>query len=109
MVSMKDLSDKIPPPQKNMVRLILIGGGSSGNTGSFQPAFGGGFGFQSDSGMGGFKPAGSPNPNWGFQAASGSPGSVAEGEDYLDDEERERVQRVLQEVEERKEKLYTKQ
>lgn len=59
--------------------------------------------------MAGFKPAGSPNVNWGFQPASGSPGVVAEGDDYLDDEERERVQRVQQETEERKEKLYTKQ
>ena len=34
---------------------------------------------------------------------------MGESEDYLDDEERERVERVQQEAEERKEKLYQKQ
>lgn len=34
--------------------------------------------------------------NWGFKPpGSGSPGTQAEGEEYLDDEERERVERVL--------------
>lgn len=48
--------------------------------------------------MNGFRPAGSESGsgmNWGFKPASGSPGMQAEGEDYLDDEERERVERVL--------------
>ena len=68
--------------------------------GGFQPDFSGGaFGFPSGNGMNGFRPAGeggsSFGMNWGFQPASGSPGMRAEGEDYLDDEERERVERVL--------------
>lgn len=49
--------------------------------------------------MTGFRPATSEAPSegsmgWGFKPASGSPGMQAEGEDYLDDEERERVERV---------------
>ena len=77
---------------------MILGGGSSGNTGAFQPDFSGGaFGFASNSGMNGFRPAGEEggSTNWGFRPpASGSPGMQGEGEDYLDDEERERVQRV---------------
>jgi hypothetical protein len=39
--------------------------------------------------MGGFQAAGTTN--WGFVPGSSSPGLQAEGEDYLDDEERDRV------------------
>jgi len=68
------------------------------------PSLGEGFGFQSNSGMSGFQPA-TGAANWAFQASS----SQQEGEDYLDDEERERVERVIAENEERKRALFTKQ
>ena len=80
--------------------MTYVGDGSSGNTGTFQPDFSGGaFGFQSSSGLNGFRPAGfteeGSSNNWGFRPpASGSPGMHGEDEDYLDDEERERVLRV---------------
>jgi hypothetical protein len=50
---------------------------------------GGGMRFESEGGLGGFQPA-----TWGFQTGT-SPARVAESEEYLDDEERERVERVL--------------
>ena len=55
----------------------------------------GAFGFSDNNGMQGFQPAG-----WG----SGSPAFTAqgEGEEYLDEEERERVERVIAQNEERK-------
>jgi len=80
--------------------IVFVGGESSGNTGGFQPDFSGGaFGFQSSGGLNGFRPAGSTeeggSTNWGFRPpASGSPGMQGEGDDYLDEEERERVLRV---------------
>lgn len=57
------------------------------------------------------------NANWGFQPATGpsssgvfmsSPGGAVEEEDFLDDEERERVLRVQAEQEERKRALFVK-
>jgi hypothetical protein len=74
-------------------------GGESGaiNTGTYQPDFSGSaFGaFPSNNGINGFKPMGEGgSTNWGFKPASGSPGMMGESEDYLDDEERERVERV---------------
>lgn len=71
------------------------------------------FGFESEGGMSGFMPAtgisgaaatSSPNA-WGFSGVEGG----SPGEDYLDDEERERVERVIAEAEERKRKLFEKQ
>ena len=61
---------------------------------------GGGFAFPSSNGLSGFRPVGSDGGdagiNWGFKpSGSGSPGMQAEGEEYLDDEERERVECVL--------------
>ena len=58
----------------------MLGGGSQSNTGTFQPDFSGGaFGFPSNEGMNGFRPAGTSESagagmNWGFKPASGSPG-----------------------------------
>lgn len=46
--------------------------------------------FESEGGLGGFQPA-----NWGGFQPTQSPARVAESEEYLDDEERERVERVL--------------
>jgi len=73
------------------------------------PAMDGGFGFTSNL-TGGFKPAAN---TWSFQPAaqglSNSPGGAFEEEDYLDDEERERVLRVQNEQEERRRALFAKQ
>lgn len=67
----------------------------------------GGFGFESQGDLSGFQPAATgsafatANPvSWGFNApAGGSPKPMGEGgiaaEEYLDDEERERVERVI--------------
>ena len=76
----------------------------------------GGFGFMS-SGADGFKPAAPSggNNNWGFQPSlssgpfGNSPGAQLESEEYLDDEERDRVLKVLEEQEERKRALFEKQ
>lgn len=72
------------------------------------PAMNGGLGFTSDF-TGGFKPAVN---TWSFQPAtqglSNSPGGAFEEEDYLDDEERERVLRVQDEQEERRRALFAK-
>jgi uncharacterized protein (DUF697 family) len=57
------------------------------------PGFGGGgFGFTSDSGMRGFAAMGSAGGLGNPAASWSSPGALGESaEDYLDDEERERV------------------
>jgi hypothetical protein len=74
-----------------------------GNAGEFQPVPSGfgNFGFQSEST--GF---GAGQPVWAF---SGTNPGGDDGEDYLDDEERERVEAVIQANEERKRQLFTKQ
>jgi Clathrin light chain len=68
-------------------------------------------GFESDSGMRGFQPANVAG-QWGAFGgpAGGSPGFNHEDqEDFLDDEERERVERVIAQTEERKRDLFARQ
>ena len=61
-------------------------------------------GIRDDSGMNGFKPA-AGTAAWGF--TSESPGRIGEDE-YLDDEEKERVETVIVQNEERKHQLFDK-
>ena len=69
-----------------------------------EPGFGGAFGFSSE--QSGYQPATTTGWAGGF---TGSPGAVVEGgEDYLDDEERERVEAVLAANEDRKRQLFAK-
>lgn len=82
-----------------------------GNTGieSAQPiSKSAGMMFESEGGLGGFQPMGASSAGWGFQG--GSPNGFAESgvpaEEYLDDEERERVEKVITDNEERKRALF---
>lgn len=93
----------------------MIGGGNSEQTKPSSFGFGG-MSFPSNQGLSGFQPATGSNANWGFQPATtgpsgvfgNSPNGAMEEEDFLDDEERERVMRVQAEQEERKRALFVK-
>ena len=76
-------------------------GTNNGFTNGFNTETGNAFG---DGSTSGFKPA-----NWGFQPSIGLTTSANPMEDDLTEEERERIEMIEKEQEERKRKLYEKQ